>query len=457
MPPGARALVLALLAACSHGPAGAIDPAPTFTVEERAALALLSPSVLPAPAHDVTNAYGDDAAAAAFGQLLFFTPRFAGALLDGDNSGDEHTLGRQGETGKVACAGCHLPTQDFNDTRSPSAQISLASGWGRRRAPSLLDVGQARLIMWDGRRDALYNQVFGPIESAVEMNSSRLFVAEQIFAHQRSQYEAVFGPIPAQLDDATRFPQLSADQTGCRSLEPYSNRGIDCHGMPGDGAEYDSMSPADQDVITRVVVNMGKAIAAYERLLACGQSRFDRWMRGDKSALSASEQRGAQVFVGLGRCVGCHAGPFFSDQKFHDIGLAPQPVAAAFVDGNDDGAIAGLGAALTDPLNSRGAYSDGDDGRLPASLPTSLEGAFRTPTLRCASRRPSFFHTGQARTLDDVVDLFDHGGAAGGYLGTNELVPLKLSAQQKMDLVAFLKALDGPGAASALTQASGPN
>src|SRR6185436_6090391 len=107
----------------------------------------------PAPPPDATNAYADDPRAAALGQALFFEPRFSGPLLEDDNDGTTGTLGVQGQTGRVSCAGCHLPEVDFLDGRSTRRQISLASGWTQRRTPSLLDFGQASILMWDGRRD----------------------------------------------------------------------------------------------------------------------------------------------------------------------------------------------------------------------------------------------------------------------------------------------------------------
>lgn len=426
--------------------------APAFDDDERAIIASLSPATLPSAPPDSTNAYADDPDAAVLGRALFFTPLFAGPLLDGDNNGEPNTLGLKGETGKVACAGCHLPTSDFSDTRSPSAQISLAAGWGRRRAPSLLDVGQAKLVTWDGRRDTLYNQVFGPFESLVEMNSSRLYVAERVFATFRAPYEAVFGPMPP-LDDEARFPPLSAEMTGCQPATDVSQP-AHCdgtwHGYPGDGAEYDSMTPEDQEAVTRVVVNVGKAIGAYERLLTCGPSRFDAWAQGDASALSVEEQRGLKLFIGKAKCVDCHGGPFLSDQAFHNVGLTPAQVASAFYDLDDAGASAGIAQALEDPLNASGVFSDGDDGRLPDAIDPALEGSFRTPMLRCVARRPSFMHTGQMKALAAVVDHFNRGGNEAGYPGTNELAPLDLDEGERGDLVAFLRALDGPGAAAEL-------
>jgi cytochrome c peroxidase len=426
------------------------------------ALQAMSPKELPPPPKDISNRFADDPAAAAFGQRLFFDPRMSGPLIDPDNIGDARSLGVVGESGKVACAGCHIPTDGgFIDSRSSRGQVSLAAGWGRRKTRSLLDIGQAKVIMWDGRRDALYNQPFQPIEGADEMNSSRLFAAQQIYRNHRSEYEAIFGAIPIPLDDAARFPQLDGKTTGCRQINA-ENEGVDCHGKPGDGAEFDSLSPEDQDEVTRVIVNMGKALAAYERKLSCGPSRFDRWMQGDKDALSPEEQRGAALFVGQradgtmkSGCNVCHSGPFFTDQAFHNVGMRPRPVgpAASFIDTDDHGAMEGLAKLLADPLNTRGKFSDGDDGRLPDAVPVGADGSFRTPSLRCVSRRPTFMHTGQMRTLADVVAFFSRGGDPDGYFGTSEIDAFDFSEEEQADLLAFLLALDGTGPDHELTVA----
>ncbi len=443
-------------ASIAIGDAGvdASDPDPVLPPSVLAALQALSPSTLPAAPTDVTNAFADNPAAATFGQSLFYDPAFSGPLLDTDNDGSLGTLGKAGQAGRVACAGCHLPTGFFSDTRSGQLQISLGAGWGRRRAPSLLDVGQAKVVMWDGKRDTLYDQIFGPLESVVEMNSSRLYMAEIIFQKYKGPYEAVFGALPA-LDDATQFPALSATLTGCQPLTP-SSPAPTCdgtfHGMPGDGAEFDGMTPANQTAVTRVVVNAGKAIGAFERQLTCGPTPFDAWMHGG-TPVSRAAQRGAAVFVGDGKCVTCHSGPFMSDQKFHDLGLEPVVVQQAFLDGDDEGAETGLAYALANAINSRSAFSDGDDGRLPAAVTPAMDGAFRTPTMRCVSLRPTFMHTGQIQTLAELVAFLNQGGKLTGYPGTNELQELGLTSLQQSDLVAFLGALAGPGAPASLQQA----
>lgn len=441
----------------------AFAPMMGMSTGARAALLALSPEQLPAAPPDVSNKYADDAAAAALGKQFFFDPGFSGKLLDEDNIGDERSLGTVGETGKVSCAGCHIPKDGFLDTRSVRQTVSLAAAWGKRKTPSLLDVSQVPLLMWDGRFDTMYNQTFGALEEGVEVNSSRLYAAQQIYERYRAPYEAIFGAITVPLDDRSRFPQLDGNTTGCRDLthDRYGiAAGIDCHGIPGDKAEYDGLSAADQDAVTRIWTNAGKAIAAYERLLTCGPGRFDAWMRGDAAALTPSEQRGARLFVGeradgsklAQACSSCHSGPFLTDNQFHNVGMRPTGVgpAASFLTIDDVGYSEGLPKALASPLNVKGKYSDGDDGRLPDAVPANAEGAFRTPSLRCVALRPTFMHNGQFRNMRAVIGFFDRGGDPEGFHGTNELVKLNLTEEERVDLEAFMGTLTGPGPDAAL-------
>jgi len=458
-----RALAVAALASVGMGvaacggagtPAGgsADDPDPVITAEARAALAALRYDDGPPPA-DPSNRVADDPAARAFGQRLFFDKSFSGRLLEGDNDGSVATLGLRGDAGRVACAGCHLPESGFVDTRSPHQQVSLAAQWTTRRAPTLLEVAFAPLYNWDGRRDALWNQALGVMESNKEFNSGRLFVAEQIFRNHRADYEAIFGALPP-LDDGSRFPALAPETTGCVEVNTMTGSKFSCRGLPGDGADYDGMAPADQTLVTTVAVNATKSIAAYLRQLRCGPGRLDRWLDGDATALSRAEQRGAALFVGRGNCVSCHGGPLLTDGQFHNVGLSPAVVAVAIQDVNDRGAAMGVALALADPMSTAGAFSDGDRRALPAAVGPTLEGAFRTPTLRCTSQQPSFMHTAQMSGLVQVVAFFDRGGdRVGGYPGTSELAPLGLTELERADLVAFMGALAGPGPSAALRAA----
>jgi len=422
-------LALALLSAACAGSHGQATSSLGLNDEELRLLSDLSPGYLPAPPPDPTNAYLADPRARDLGKKLFFDPRFSGPLLDESNNGDPGTLGLQGETGKIACAGCHVPTTNYLDTRSSRQQISLGSGWTHRRAPSLLDIGQAQLFNWDGSHDAMFNQLFTPIEDPVEFNSSRLFVAQQIARLYRAEYEAIFGPMPS-LD---AYAPLAPKDAGCDKLPKDLVHGV-CV-KPG----YDDPN------VTRIVVNMGKAIEAYVRQIECGPSRFDAWMAGNPLALSEEEQAGARLFVGKAACNSCHSGPYLTDRSFHNMGLHPD-FTFFVVPIKDNGASDGITALLADPLNSKGVFSDGYDGRLDAlPKPQDLVGAFRTPSLRCVNRRPSFMHTGQFRSLEDVVIFFNNGGNKDGYPGTSVNVPRGLTPDERGQLVAFLRALDGVG------------
>ena len=431
--PRTRALALGAVvcAACSGVPESEVRGPRSLSEDVRQKLAELSPAELPGPPEDATNGYLGDPRLAELGKQFFYEKRFSGALLDEANNGNPGTLGMVGETGKVSCTGCHIPEAGFLDNRSPRGQISLGAGWTHRRAPSLLNVAQATFLMWDGRRDTVYSQPFTPLEDPSEFNSSRLFVAQQIKRLYAEPYEAIFGPLP------------SLDQ-----YEPVAAADAGCNELPKDIAHGGCDKPGENDPdVTRVVVNFGKAIQGFTRQITCGRGRFDQWMDGDESALSADEKAGAQLFVGKAGCNQCHYGPFLTDQRFHNIGMNPDFTLfiAAF---DDPGASDGVARMLVDPLNSKGVYSDGYDNRydrLPQNLDRVL-GAFRTPSLRCVSRRPSFMHTGQYRSLDDVVIFFNRGGhTPAKYLGTSENYPRNLNDAERAQLVAFLKALDGEG------------
>jgi len=428
LPRVALALWACIASACA--PTSEVGPAgvPAELVPRLRALVLDEDA---APRPDVTNAYADDPAAARLGQRLFFDTRFSGPLLDGDDNGNVGTLGVRGEAGRVSCAGCHIPTDHFVDTRSSRGVLSLAASWTRRRTPTLLDFGQSTLLMWDGRFDTGYEQLFGVVENPVEFNSSRLFVAQQMLRFYRADYEAIFGPAPSIDGYAAVDPTLA----GCTEL-------------PADPVHDRCVREGHEDpAVIRILVNMGKAITAYERLLRCGPSRFDAWMNGDESALNDDERAGALVFVEHG-CDHCHSGPTFSDGAFHNVGVPN--LRPDFIEPYDDpGAAVGLATMLADPIGSGGAYSDGQDDRhavLPADLET-LRGAFRTPGLRCIGGRPSYLHAGQLRSLADVIGFFDRGGGENGFQGVKDprMVPLGLSADERRQLLAFLLALEGPG------------
>jgi len=406
--------VAALLFCHACGDSGGLTDA------ERAALAT---SVFRGVSPDPTNAVADDPGAAALGQQLFFDARFSGPLAVGSD-GVNGATGPRGASGTVSCSSCHNPSQGGADVRSRPANTSLGSSWTGRNAPSVYNAASSRWQFWDGRRDSLWAQALGPVESPAEHNFSRLEVAHLIQQVYRTPYEAVFGAMP-DLSDGQRFPPA---------------------GKPGTAA-WALMTAQDQDVVNRIFSNFGKSIAAYERLLVDRESAFDRYMTGDPAALSPAAVRGARLFVGRAACNECHSGPNFTDDAFHNTGV---PQVGPTVPLSDDGRMNGIAGVLADPFNGAGAYSDSPNGSQLQGLPTGaalerMRGAFKTPGLRGVARTAPYMHTGSLPTLRDVVAFYRDGGGDSGFSGVKDpaMQPLRLSDQDVDDLVAFLESLAG--------------
>lgn len=153
--------------------------------------------------------------------------------------------------------------------------------------------------------------------------------------------------------------------------------------------------------------NIAKAIGAFERTILSGDAPFDRFKAGDKSALSEAAQRGRRVFFNKAQCSACHAGGNFSDGAFHNIGIG---------------------------INNKSP----DLGRFKVTKLEGDTGSFRTPTLREIAKTAPYMHDGSLKTLEEVVEYYDKGGNPNPQLD-EEIFPLKLSDQQKKDLVEFLK------------------
>jgi len=371
---------------------------------------------------DPTNAVADNPAAAALGQQFFFDARFSGPLVVGSDGANGAT-GSAGAKGTVSCASCHNPAQGGADTRS-HGNTSLGASWTGRNAPSVFNAAFSSWQFWDGRRDSLWSQALGPVESPGEHNFSRLEVAHLISDVYRASYSDLFGAMP-DLSDGNRFPS---------------------RGRPGDSS-WDSMAAPDQAVVNRIFSNFGKAIAAYERELVDKDSAFDRYLAGDATALAPAAVRGARLFVGRAACNECHSGSTFSDGKFHNTGV---PQVGPAVPAQDNGRSDGIPKVLANEFNSQGLYSDSRGGTLLTALPSgpaldNLRGAFKTPSLRGVSRTAPYMHTGAFASLREVVLFYRDGGGSSGFSGRKDpsIQPLLLSDQDVSDLVAFLESLDG--------------
>ncbi len=260
--------------------------------------------------------------------------------------------------GAMSCATCHNPSLGWSDG------LKTAVGWhGKvlgRATPTVVNTAYNTQFMWDGRKKSLEDQALGPMKSADEMNTD--FKVSLARLHVLPQYVAMFEKA-----------------------------------YPGEG-------------ITEATI--AKAIAAFERTVISRDSPFDRWLAGDRQAITLSQWRGYKVFTdpSKGNCAVCHGGANFTDNGYHNIGL------------------------------SQGGEPDA--GRFNIEKVASMKGAFKTPTLRDIELTAPYFHDGSAATLREVVEHYARGGDDRRNL--SPLVkPLKLSEQDKQDLVAFMKSLTG--------------
>ena len=265
---------------------------------------------------------------------------------------------RLSRDGTVSCASCHDPAKAFTDGRRTSPGVGQQLG--PRNSPTVVNRLFAKEQFWDGRATDLEDQVHGPLMNPVEMGMPS--DAEVV-----SRVQAVKG-----------YPPLFA--------KAFGDGGVDFR-------------------------RIAQAIAAYERTVVSGDSPYDRYVAGDKTALTDAQQRGLTVFFGRGRCVTCHVGFNFTDESYRNLGVgidAPEP----------------------------------DLGRYAVTRRDEDRGAFKTPTLRDVARTAPYMHDGSEATLIDVVEFYDRGGKLNPWL-SKDMQPLSLSAQEKRDLVAFMESLNG--------------
>jgi len=159
--------------------------------------------------------------------------------------------------------------------------------------------------------------------------------------------------------------------------------------------------------------NVAKAIATFERTVYSGNAPYDRYNAGDEKAMNDAQIRGMKVFFNKAACDSCHLGFNFTDGSYANLGIG---------------------------MNK----SDPDLGRYIVTKREEEKGAFKTPTLRDIEHTGPYMHDGSLKTLEEVVEHYDKGGIKNEWLDAR-MKPLKLSAEEKKDLVEFLKALSGEG------------
>jgi cytochrome c peroxidase len=288
----------------------------------------------------------------------------------------------------VSCATCHDPKKGFADGKSTS--VGIKNQKGMRNSPTVLNAMFNASQFWDGRSATLEDQAKLPILNPIEMG----------------------------------MPTPEAVVTKVRAIPEYS---AEFKKVFGRDVNYDDLA---------------SAIAAFERTQFSGSARFDKFIHGDDKALNAAEKRGWALFNGKARCNSCHAAnivsPLFSDQKFHNIGIAAHKQdfvqlareALTVVRTGDEKQIDEL--ALETKFSELGRF-----------LVTKQEndvGAFKTPTLRNVGITGPYMHDGSLTTLWDVMDHYNKGGVQNPYLDGG-MQRLGLTEPEIDDLVALMFAL----------------
>lgn len=291
----------------------------------------------------------------------------------------------------VSCATCHDPATALAESNMVAIGIQLKKG--ARNSPSVINAMFNELQFWDGRAPSLEEQAKLPIINPIEMGMK--------------DHDAVVERVRAVPDYQKQFAAV----------------------FPDEGINIDTIA---------------KAIASFERTQLSGNSPFDRFIAGDDKAISAAAKRGWELFNGQARCISCHAfnasSPFFSDFKFHNIGVAAK-------DQNFNGlarralqitASSPRSAELVDQLALSEGFSE--LGRYLVTKQQRDIGAFKTSMLRDIELTAPYMHNGSEKTLLDVVKFYNKGGELNANLDGG-MRPLKLTDPQMDDVVEFLKAL----------------
>lgn len=297
-------------------------------------------------------------------------PTVAPAPPDNPTTPEKVTLGkmlyfdpRLSSTGTVSCFSCHNVMEGGDDNRPTS--IGVHGQKGDRNAPTVWNAAFLSSQFWDGRAPTLEEQAKGPPANPIEMGMANL---------------------DAVVDRIRKIP----------GYRPYFEAAF------GKG-----------DVIT--LENAVRAIAAYERTLITPNTPYDRYVRGEKSALTAQQVRGMQKFLETG-CMSCHQGPNFSGPE-----LPP-----------------GTGFFMKFPTFPESPYVAKydlakDKGRFVSTNNPADEHMWRVPTLRNLTYTAPYMHNGSVKTLPEAVRVM-----------ASTQLNRTLSDEDVADIVAFLESLSGP-------------
>ena len=256
----------------------------------------------------------------------------------------------------VSCATCHNPEMGWSDQQTKA--VGVGGAVGPRNSPTIINSAYQYHQFWDGRVRTLEDQALGPIEADVEMNLS--------------------------LD--VLIPKLKGIGEYVTLFEKA---------YPGEGITEDTLA---------------RAIASFERTVVSTEAPFDKFIKGDKLAISTVAQEGFELFKAKGHCTDCHDGFNFSDGSFHNLGLG-----------------------------------DGDEGRVKVRRGvTKLFGAMKTPTLRDVTKSWPYFHDGSVKTLHEATAICGNGGRFADAKGLSSFIVDRGLTPKEIDkIVEFMKTLEG--------------
>lgn len=291
--------------------------------------------------------------------------------------------------GTLSCAMCHVPEQGFTQ-RELRTPVGIEGRFVKRNAPALYNVGYRKALFHDGRESSLENQVWQPLLQRNEMaNPSIGFVLATIAG--------------------------AADYSGL--FEAAFEQGL-------------------------TVETVGMALASYQRGLVSAESAFDRWHFGGEDVLSASAQRGWQLFTRAG-CISCHRvdgdHAHFTDEGFYDTGIGYARSMGIGAGGNTVRLAPGVSVV---PQVGFETASANDLGRYEATGRSEDRWLFRVPSLRNVALTAPYMHDGSLPDLTAVIAWYDQGGISHPGLDPR-IRPLGLSSQEMSDLESFLRSLTG--------------
>lgn len=253
-------------------------------------------------------------------------------------------------SGKISCASCHDPALSWTDGKEKSTGHEGALT--KRNSPTIQNVWFYEKLFWDGRAKDLQDQAFAPINSESEMHNEMHLLMRSV-------------------NKSKAYKELFRKAFGDDDINP--------------------------DRLT-------EAIAVFEKTIVSNKSRFDYFLEGNKNALTGSELRGLHLFRTKARCMNCHHGSLFTDNKFHNNGFA-----------------------------------DGDKGLYIVSHLDEDIGKIKTPSLRDVMKTKPWMHNGEFDKMENIIEKYNDVDK------TTSIDPhiksLKLTGKEKKDLIAFLNSI----------------